>query len=1087
MIKNTPPKISESKLKNTIDMVTKLFVYILKADTQVSLNEINILYSMLTNLFSQLDVSWETYVRQIIESSYDIDEVMEYLDKHLSMLDKIRVLQSMIVMAKSEAEFAISDITEIIELCNKMSISADVMIPFIDKMETEAQGNVIISCQHHVTHIRHSIFTDYVIFGSGTQADIRFRNESLQAYECAIYAIEDIFFLTTGSSNNILLNNSAVEFNSITLLCANDILSLGGKEYPLDTIGKIYTNRDTEDDIVFRKPNYDFVIYKQKHWYSVIVSGGSLSQNGRELTHGKRHEIYYDDTMQIKGYAPFHLGMVIESRSSIGVDNIKPNELFITKDKDYWHITRVSTPQSFIQILLKEDGYYLIPPKKQSGVYVNRLPVLEPVLLNLNSDIISIEKRNFRINSFFDLIETPLEIQRLDVIDVKHYYPDGQLALDSISFTAEKGQMIGIMGQSGCGKSTLTKVLSTEIIPTWGNIFIDGRDLSANSSYFMEHLGYVPQEDLLYPNLTVFENLWYRLRLRMPQLSLTNLAQKVENIINQVNLNHHRDTKVGDLFKKNLSGGERKRLNIALELLFEPTIIICDEPTSGLSFNEAEQIVDILASLSTQGKIVIITIHQPNSSLFRKFDRILMMDMGGRMAYYGAPQASFDYFDDELSELTVRKNEIDKKRHLLTSDYFYDVITYPEYNEQNEPVYEQVNRQITLKRKFPPEYWRDKYKRKILFEMIHSDVPTIESATLNPKKSRKRRALSGYFNHFKAFISRSFKMKMRNRTNNIITFVEAPLLALIISFILRHTTSGSYTYADNNNIFIYIFVAIITFIFLGMSNSIEEILSERKIILRERLMNLKMSYYLISKLVTLSIFSIIQALLFHQIASIVLGIKGLYWINIGFLFLASLTGFSLGLLCSAIIREGRAVINILPLILIPQIIFGGAVIEFERMNRSLTIFERHPIPEIVQIIPSRWLFEGLATSYAKNTMFHKALAKTEKNELTHIHDYRNAVISKQEFDELRFRTYTEKIEIAKKWNPDKILNTNLNAAVSVMDGRALNRSRNEFMSSYKFIGNRRLRTWNFNSIVIMFIMLCMNLVTWIRLKYYFKD
>ncbi|HNQ43211.1 MAG TPA: ATP-binding cassette domain-containing protein, partial [Candidatus Cloacimonadota bacterium] len=771
----------------------------------------------------------------------------------------------------------------------------------------------------------------------------------------------------------------------------------------------------------------------------------------------------------------------------IGVDNIKPKELYITKVKDYWHITRTPSSQDIIQIVLKDNGYYLIPPKKQSSIYVNRQPVNEPVLLNLNSDIISIGKRNFRINSFYDLIETPLEIQKLNVIDVKHYYQDGQIALDSVSFEAEKGQLIGIMGQSGCGKSTLTKVLSTEIIPTWGQVLIDGQDLASNAPYFMEYMGYVPQDDLLYPNLTVFENLWYRLRLRMPQLSTINLDQKVDNILNQVNLNHHRSTRVGDLFKKNLSGGERKRLNLALELLFEPTIIICDEPTSGLSFNEAEQIIDILKSLCAQGKIVIITIHQPNSSLFRKFDRILMMDMGGRIAYYGDPQNSFDYFDEELGELTVKKAEIEKKRHLLTSDYFYDVISYPEYNEQDEPVFEQVNRQIRPKRKFSPEYWRDKHKRKMLFDMIQSDVPSPEPTVLNLKKPKRRGDLKSYYNSFKAYVSRSFKMKLRNRTNNIITFIEAPLLALVISFILRHTTSGSYAYADNNNIFIYIFVAVITFIFLGMSNSIEEILAERKIILRERLMNLKMSYYLISKLTTLGIFSFIQALLFHQIAAMVLGIRGLFWINIAYLFLASLTGFSLGMLCSAFIREGRTVINILPLILIPQIIFGGAVIEFERMNRSLTIFERHPIPEIVQIIPSRWLFEGLATSYAKNTVFHRALAKVEKNELTYIRNYRNAVISRDEFDALRFNTYAVKNEIARKWNPDKILNTNLNAAVSVMDGKALNTNRSEFMSSYKFWGKTRMRTWNFNSIIILLIVMGLNLITWIKLKYFFKD
>ncbi|MCD8479130.1 MAG: ABC transporter permease [Candidatus Cloacimonetes bacterium] len=143
-------------------------------------------------------------------------------------------------------------------------------------------------------------------------------------------------------------------------------------------------------------------------------------------------------------------------------------------------------------------------------------------------------------------------------------------------------------------------------------------------------------------------------------------------------------------------------------------------------------------------------------------------------------------------------------------------------------------------------------------------------------------------------------------------------------------------------------------------------------------MNLKLSHYQSSKLITLSFFSLIQAILYHLIASQVLGVKGLGFVSIAYFFLASITGVSIGLMCSAFIRENRAIINLLPLILIPQIIFGGAVIEFERMNRNLKLYEKHPIPEVVQIIPSRWLFEGLTTAYAKNTVFHRSLARIEK-------------------------------------------------------------------------------------------------------------
>ncbi len=1078
---------SQERLKKTIDMVTRLYVYLLQGDDEISANEIGILYSLLTNLFAQVDVSWEAYVKQIMETPYDIDEVLEYLDRYLSLFDKVRILQSLVIMAKTESDFAISEIAEIMELSKKLNTSSEAFLSLINHFEHQRSGQVSAPCRHHLSHLRHSVFSDYVVFGSGADADIAFRSERLSPYECALFAIDKHLFLSIPSSSSALLSAQIPEHNSIIMLSPDSYLSIGGREYSYSCLQKMYHYRDESDDIVFRKSSYDFVVHKTNNSFSFVINSGSVALNGREMTHLRRHDVFFDDKLQIRGYAPFHLGMLIESRSSIGVDDYTPGKLYIKRERGYFSSSREDSENTIAVIEYRSGVYYLMPPKKGYHIFVNRKAVTEPSVINLNSDIITIEKRNYRINSFFDLIETPFEIKRLSVTDIKHFFPDGKLALDSVSFEVNPGQLVAIMGQSGCGKSTLTKVLSSEITPTYGQIAIDGKNIRANLNFYLEYLAYVPQDDLLYPNLSVYNNLWYRLRLRMPKLQKPQIDQKVRNILHQVKLSHHRDTIVGDFKAKNLSGGERKRLNIALELLFEPTIIICDEPTSGLSFNDAEEIIDILGKLCEQGKIVIITIHQPNSSIYRKFDKVMMMDMGGRIAFFGKPTDSFSYFDDELQLIKIKKNEIETKRRLLTSDYFYDIITYPEYDKNGHLVYEQIQKQVQVKRKFSPDYWRDKFKRKMLYEMIQSESQVPSEGFTEAKRIKKALGPKNYLVSLWAFVSRSFRMKIRNKTNNIITFVEAPLLGILIAFILRHTTAARYSYHENNNIFIYIFVSIIAFIFLGMSNSIEEILSERKIILRERLMNLKMSSYQISKLTTLSFFGLIQAILYHIVAAQILNIRGMGVSSIAYFFLASLIGNSLGLMISSFIKENRAIINLLPLILIPQIIFGGAVIEFERMNRNLKLYENSPIPEIVQTIPSRWLFEGLTTAYAKNTKFHRSLAKIEKKELTYLRDYRNAAITSEEFQALRGEIYYAKTAVAEKWDPNQILNRYLNSAVSMMDGRVLNSERNEFLSSYKLRGNRRYRTWNFNAWVILLYALGLNLITWIKLKYYFKE
>lgn len=1068
-------------------MVTRLYVHLLRSDEQISDNEIEILYALLINLFSQLDVSWESYVKQIVKSEFEIDEVYLYLNRNLSELDKARLMHSIVILAKTEMDFGISELTEIMEMAKNLDVESSAFLPLIDHFENHPESSTFITAKHHLSHIRHSVFSDYVVFGSGDSADVAFRDSQLSAYECALFATGKYLFLSVSSGGSIKLNGLKAEANAIHLLNSDSTLSLGDRDYTYPCLLKLYQHRNEDDAIVFRKKDYDFTVYKRGSAFSVLVSGGSVSLNGREMQHGRRFNVFYDDTLQIKGYAPFHLAMVIENRSYIGVEDYIPAKLYIFKDGDFYFTGRDESELSIARIEYRDRQYYIYPPKKGYEIYVNQELVTEPTVLELNTDSIRIGAKSYRLNSLYDLIETPFEIESYVVTDIKHYFKDGALALDSVSFEVKKGELIAILGQSGCGKSTLTKVLSSEINPTYGQISIDGKSLYDNISYFQEHIAYVPQDDLLYPNLSVYENLWYRLKLRMPQMQKEQLEQKVNNILHQVNLNQQRSTIVGEFKTKNLSGGERKRLNLALELLFEPTIIICDEPTSGLSFNDAEQIIQILGQLCQQGKIVILTIHQPNSNVYRMFDKVMMMDIGGKIAFYGTPQESFSYFDEELALLSVRKAEIEKKRHLLTSDYFYDIITYPEYNEDGKPVYEQIKKVVQPKRMFPPDYWRDKLKRKLLFEMIQSESVEMSPRTGQIKRSKKKLKPKSYLSSLLTFISRSFKMKIRNRTNNLITFIEAPLLGLIISFILRHTPTGGYSYAENNNISIYIFVSIIAFIFLGMSNSIEEILGERKIILRERLMNLKSSSYQISKMMVLSLFGLIQAVLYHLIAALVLGIRGLGFVSVSYFFLASLIGNSIGLLSSAYIKENRAIINLLPLILIPQIIFGGAVIEFEKMNQNLKLYERHPIPEVVQTIPSRWLFEGLAVSYAKNTHFHRKLAGIQKKELTYLQDYKNALIGYEEFQKRRSEVYYQKKALTLKWDPNQIVNSPLNAAVSIMDGKVLNTKQNEFLSSIKLFGKRAYKTWNFNVLVIVLYAFALNLLTWIKLKYYFKE
>jgi len=1076
------------KRKKTIDMVTRLYVHIIKLERDITTQEIGILYTLLIDLFKHLDVSWEVYVREIIENGYDYNEVIEFLNKNLTQMDKIRIVLSLIIMANTDNDFEISEITSILDICKKFNLYTDGFMNLVNYFEFKTKDLVAIPYEQPIITVFHSLFSDYLIFGRDNDSDIRFRSSAISNFEMLLFSIDYYQFVATSLNANVMLNGVKLVPGRLYLLPKDAKIHIGDILFDRNILWKMYDTREKTDEIAFKKADYDFTVISRKNEYAFRISSGVVYLNGKTMQPNREYHICYDDTLQIKGYSPFQLQDIIRERSRIGVDNIVPNELYINFENDYYYISRTESSHSLAFIEVKDNNFYIYPPKRGWEVFLNEQKITEITQLHINIDTLTINKHHFRINTFYDLIEIPFELDQLSVVDIKHYFPDGQIALDSISLDVKKGQLIGIMGQSGCGKSTLVKTISAEIIPTYGEIRMDGKNLYENITYFTQHFGYVPQDDLLYPYLTVYENLFYRGRLRMPKISTAYLNLKINNILHQTNLQHRKNTQVGDFKKKFLSGGERKRLNIALELLFEPTVIICDEPTSGLSFSDTEQVLDILKNLSAQGKIVIITIHQPSVSIFQKFDKILLMDMGGKQVYYGSPKDCYDYFDEELSQITVNKTEIQQKKQVSATDYMYEIISYPAYDEKGELTYEQINKMVVAKRQFSPEYWRDKYKRKMLFEIIHHDVKAKEKNEPQQKKIRRNIDWKSLFVQFISFTARNFKMKMRNRTNIMITFIEAPLLALVISFILRLAPEAeSYSFYRNINMGIHIFVSVIVFVFLGLSNSIEEILDERKMALREKLMNLKMSYYLASKIITLSLFSLIQIVLYYIVTTLVLGSHGITVLTLTYYFLAAVMGFSMGLLTSAFLKDNKSIINIMPLILIPQIIFGGAIIEYERMNRNLTVIKQSPIPEVVQFIPTRWLFEGLTTAYAKQNVYQRKLFKVEKKRLTLERRYKENAIGHNQYLAGTDALYRLKAQIAERWPEEKYSNSYLNFSVNLMDGRYFNTKKNVFLSSFKTLGFYTMRTWNFNALILLLYIVMFNFITLLKLKFFFKE
>ncbi|MEY3481162.1 MAG: hypothetical protein RIQ71_1937, partial [Verrucomicrobiota bacterium] len=235
---------------------------------------------------------------------------------------------------------------------------------------------------------------------------------------------------------------------------------------------------------------------------------------------------------------------------------------------------------------------------------------------------------------------------------------------------------------------------------------------------------------------------------------------------------------------------------------------------------------------------------------------------------------------------------------------------------------------------------------------------------------------------FRTLVARAFIGKLRNRANMLTTIVEAPLLAALIGAVLRYSESGEYDFASAFHIPTYLFLSLVVAMFLGLTNSVDDIIRDRPVLQRERNLNVRLGWYILAKVLTLSLFALIQCVLFILIGNWILEVRGMFWIYLLAMVLTAVSGIAIGLLISSLASEGKTAVNIIPIVLIPQIILGGALIKYEEMNRNLDFvysisrwFDQNPeagqarsdlqVPLICEFMPMRWSYEALVYAQAK--------------------------------------------------------------------------------------------------------------------------
>jgi len=573
------------------------------------------------------------------------------------------------------------------------------------------------------------------------------------------------------------------------------------------------------------------------------------------------------------------------------------------------------------------DGVYVEDLGSRNGTYVNGVRISSRTLVRAGDEI--------GLGSYrFQLLEDGALAKRvytgnvtIEVSAVAVNAPNGARLLDSVSLTVFPSELVALMGPAGAGKTTFLKAINGYTRPAAGQVLFNGADLYRFYDRFRQQMSYVPQDDIVHAQLTVGEALYFSAKLRT-DLKDSEIEERIKKVLAALEIDDKKDTIIGSPENKVLSGGQRKRVNIAMELIASAPVIFLDEPTSGLSSYDAENVMKVLKKLSVEEKTTIITtIHQPSLDIFKQFDSLIMIsrDKGGcgALAYFGPAHPDSIEFFDPASAQAARGNGRELNPEMLLTGL-------KSKNTQQ----------------WSGAYTQSKYKRLYVDERS-GKIPS------QPAQSKESAVRKFGFGQWWTLVRRNVLVKARDRAQAIILLVQAPLFGLLVGSVfgkLRFSSNSEFSQTLMKHAIGIDFLMVIAAVWFGCNNVARDVVGEWTVYQRERMVSLKLPSYVFSKLTVAAVLSLFQCLLLLGIVYLLCDLRGDFFETLGFLYLSSLVGSALGLCVSARAPTTEAAIAMLPLVLLPVIALGGGMTPIEGMPR--------PMQQIAKVVPSRWAFES---------------------------------------------------------------------------------------------------------------------------------
>lgn len=705
--------------------------------------------------------------------------------------------------------------------------------------------------------------------------------------------------------------------------------------YPL-TAARVTIGRATDNYIRINSPivsRHHATLERQGESYTLVVepeAGNPVYSEGRPIV-GKQL-LKHNDKLRIGGQDP---GMMVTLQfiaPALAAVSLPTQALdFSTKSliaigRDSSNDVVLDSPlvsRYHAQVERVGQRFRITDLHSGNGTFVNNQQISTVTWLNAE-DQIRIGPHNFQVSASGLMQQAEVGGLRVEVEHLNKWVRKDLNILKDISLAFEPSEFVVVVGQSGGGKSTLVDAISGYRPATHGHVRVNGIDVYKNFDAIRNDIGFVPQRDIIHMELTVYQALDYAAQLRMPSdTSKQERHKRILEVLRDLDLEARKDTQISSL-----SGGQQKRVSIGVELITKPGLFFLDEPTSGLDPGTETEVMQLMRRLADQGRTIILITHATKNVMLA--DKVVFLARGGYLAWFGAPDEAFTYFDPYRSERERRAKSIE---------------------------FDEIYAILNDKSKGTPADWGKRYQESAYYQkyvvqgLAKPDAPVVKDtksgATLAAKPQPKRKTSA--LRQFGIFSNRNLTILSRDKFALALMLLTAPIVSLLDFVLMAIMGRGvlSFETGSIENTMMTLFLPSVYAVMVGAISQMREIVKEQDIYKRERLVNLRIFPYIMSKIWVAALLALFQALVYTVVQfvafDIPVGMDGFVLMYLS-LALATMAGMMLGLFASAIAPNANSAPLIVILLVIPQIVLAGALFAVP--------------PAISSVISTRWGFQA---------------------------------------------------------------------------------------------------------------------------------